>query len=99
MDGSKIFVSEQKKDVLEKIKKNIANNSSKKFILGEDYKYKKNNNGFIYEDELGKLNLPLPNLFGDFQLGTVSTAVAVTRNLDQFKIKESHIKSYNKNKK
>ena len=37
----KIFVSEQKKNVLEKIKKNIINNSSKKFIFGEDYDYKK----------------------------------------------------------
>jgi len=92
LSGSKIFVSEQKKDVLEKIKKNINNNSSKKFILGEDYKYKKNNNGFLYEDRLGKLNLPLPNLLGDFQLGTVSTAIAVTRNLNQFKINEYHIK-------
>ena len=92
LNGSKIFVSEQKNDVLEKIKKNIANNSSKKFILGEDYKYKKNNNGFIYEDKLGKINLPLPNLLGDFQLGTVSTAIAVARNLNQFKITDSHIK-------
>ena len=92
LNGSKIFVSEQKNDVLEKIKKNIANNSSKKFILGEDYKYKKNNNGFIYEDKLGKINLPLPNLLGDFQLGTVSTAIAVARNLNQFKITDYHIK-------
>ena len=93
LSGSKIFVSEQKNDVLEKIKKNIANNSSKKFILGEDYKYKKKNNGFVYEDKLGKINLPLPKtLLGDFQLGTVSTAIAVARNLNQFKITESHIK-------
>ena len=92
LSGSKIFVSEQKKNVLEKIKKNIFNNSSKKFILGENYKYKKNNNGFFYEDKLGKMNLPLPNLLGDFQLSTVSTAIAVARNLDQFKITEPHIK-------
>ena len=70
----------------------IFNNSSKKFILGENYKYKKNNNGFLYEDKLGKMNLPLPNLLGDFQLGTVATAIAVVRNLDQFKITEPHIK-------
>ena len=92
LSNSKIFVSEQKNSVLEKIKKNIANNSSKKFILGEDYKYKKDNNGLIYEDKLGELNLPLPNLLGDFQLGTVTTAIAVARNLNQFKISESHIK-------
>ncbi len=92
LSGSKIFVSEQKNDVLEKIKKNISNNSSKKFILGEDYKFEKNKNEWFYEDKLGKLNLPLPNLLGDFQFGTVATAIAVVRNLNQFKITESHIK-------
>ena len=90
--GSKIFVSEQKNDVLEKIKKNIANNSSEKFIFGQDYDYKKNTDGFIYKDKIGKMNLPLPNLSGDFQISNVSTAIAAARNLDQFKITESHIK-------
>ena len=89
---SKIVVSEQKNSVLQKIKKNIANNSSEKFIFGEDYDYKKNSKGFIYKDKLGKINLPLPNLSGDFQISNVSTAIAAARCLDQFKITESHIK-------
>ena len=73
----KIFVSEQKKNVLEKIKKNIINNSSsQKFIFGEDYDYKKDADKFIYKDKLGKINLPLPNLTGDFQISNVSTAIA-----------------------
>ncbi len=92
LNNSKIFVSEQKNNVLEKIKKNIANNSSKKFIFGKDYIYEKKNNGFLYKDKLGKINLPLPNLLGDFQISNVSTAIVVARNLDQFKIDESHIK-------
>jgi len=92
LSGSKIFVSEQKNDVLEKIKKNITNNSSEKFIFGEDYNYKKNTNGFIYKDKIGEMNLPLPNLSGDFQISNVSTAIAAARNLDQFKITESHIR-------
>ena len=92
LSGSKIFVSEQKNDVLEKIKKNITNNSSEKFIFGEDYDYKKNTSGFIYKDKIGKMNLPLPNLSGDFQISNVSTAIAAARNLDQFKITESHIR-------
>ncbi len=92
LSGSKIFVSEQKKSVLKKIKKNIANNSSKKFIFGEDYNYEKNADGFIYKDNINKMNLPLPNLSGDFQISNVSTAIVAARNLDQFKITESHIK-------
>ena len=34
----------------------------------------------------------MPNLLGDFQLATVSTAIAVARNLNQFKVNENHIK-------
>ena len=92
LGGSKIIISEQKSNVLEKIKKNIFRNSSEKFIFGEDYDYKKNINGFIYKDKIGKMNLPLPNLSGDFQISNVSTAIAAARNLDQFKITESHIR-------
>jgi len=92
LSGSKIFVSKQKNSVLEKIKKNITNNSSEKFIFGEDYNYEKNSDGFIYKDKIGKMNLPLPNLSGDFQISNVSTAIAAARNLDKFNIVESHIK-------
>ena len=92
LNGSKIIISEQERDILKKIKKNISNNSSEKFIFGEDYGYKKNSKGFIYKDKLDKINLPLPNLSGDFQISNVSTAIAAARCLDQFRITESHIK-------
>jgi dihydrofolate synthase/folylpolyglutamate synthase len=92
LKDSKIIVSEQKKDVLKEIKKNIANNSSKKIIFGENYNFKKNTDGFFYKDRFGQINLPLPNLSGDFQISNISTAIATIRNLVQFKINESHIK-------
>ena len=38
------------------------------------------------------MNLPLPNLSGDFQISNVSTAIATARGLGQFKITETHIK-------
>jgi len=89
--GSKIIVSEQKKDVLNKIKKIIHKNSSQKFIFGEDYNFFKNQNGFIYKDNKIKIKLPVPNLLGDFQMSNISTAINAARNLKQFKVKESHI--------
>ena len=91
LNGSRIILSEQKENILKKIKKNIFKNSSIKLIFGEDYKYKKTKNGFIYIDKKGKLSLPNPNLLGDFQISNVSTAICAIRNLDQFKIKQSHI--------
>ncbi len=48
---------------------------------------------FIYKDKLDILNLPLPNLLGDFQISNVCTAIATIRNLTEFHIKESHIKN------
>ena len=92
LNGSKIIVSEQKNDVLKKIKQNIINNSSKKLIFGKDYNFKKNTNIFVYKDKFSKIKLPLPNLAGDFQISNVSTAIATARSLEQFKITESHIK-------
>ena len=89
---SKIIVSEQKEEVLKNIRKNIYKNSSLKFIFGEDYKYTKTNNGFIFKDKKGELNLPYPNLLGEFQISNVCTAISTVRNLSQFKIKETHIK-------
>jgi len=92
LNESKIIISEQKNDVLKKIKKVISKNSSKKIIFGEDYFYKKNDNSFIYNDNLGEINLPLPNLSGDFQISNVSTAIATARKLDKFKITNFNIK-------
>ena len=52
----------------------------------------KNIDGFAYKDDFGEINMPLPNLSGDFQISNVSTAISVVRNLNQFDIKEKHIK-------
>ena len=92
LKDSRIFVAEQKNGILQKIKKNISGNSSEKIIFGKQYNYRKNINDFVYKDEYGKVNLPLPNLLGDFQISNISTAVAVARKLRQFKIKNSDIK-------
>ena len=92
LGGSKIIVSEQKEEVLKKIRENISKNSSLKFIFGQDYKYIKTNSGFIFKDKNGQINLPYPNLLGDFQIGNVCAAITTVRNLSQFKIKNTHIK-------
>ena len=92
LNNSKIFVSKQENHVLSKIKKNISKNSSQKFFFKKDFIYKKFSKGFIYKDQIGKINLPLPNLLGDFQIDNISTAIAVSRNLKKFFINEFHIK-------
>ena len=91
---SNIIVAKQSsKETLDIIKKTISANKSNKTIFNEEFSYSINENGFIYyEDKLGGLILPKPNLPGDFQVDNVATAIATLRKLD-LKIEEEHIKS------
>ncbi len=92
LNGSKIIISEQKNNVIEKIKKNINENSSEKILFSKDYSYEKKSNGFVYKDKMGEINLPSPNLCGDFQISNISTSIATVRALNQFSITETHIR-------
>ena len=92
--NSKIIVSNQdNKKTLEKIKKSIKSNNSKKIIFNELYSFSlEENNFFYYEDEYGGLKLPMPNLIGEFQLSNVATAIATLRNIEKLNISDDHIK-------
>ncbi len=92
--NSNIVVSKQNsKDTTEYIKKVISKNSSKKLYFNEDFSYTNGENGFFYyEDKLGGLKLPLPNILGQFQLENISTAVATLRQIN-IGIKDEDIKS------
>ena len=91
--NSKIIISNQNSsEVINIIKNNISNNSSKKIIYNEDFSCSENENGFIYyEDKIGGIKLPKPNILGEFQIDNISAAIATLRNLD-FQIQEDHIK-------
>ena len=52
----------------------------------------KENNFFYYEDQLGGLKLPTPNVKGQFQLENISTAIATLRTIKDFDVKDKHIK-------
>ncbi len=82
--NSNIIIAKQNKEqTMECIKKTIKNNSSNKLFFNEDYSYSIQENGFFYyEDKLGGLKLPLPNVLGQFQLENISTAIATVRTLN-----------------
>jgi len=90
--NSNIFVNQQEnKEISVKIKNALTNNSSKKYFFGEDFNIHRAENNFIqYQDEIGEIILPEPNLLGDHQLANISTAIAASRKL--FKVKDNHIK-------
>ena len=83
LNSNIIIAKQNKKETMECIKKTIKYNSSNKLFFNEDYSYSIQENGFFYyEDKLGGLKLPLPNVLGQFQLENISTAIATIRTLN-----------------
>ena len=92
--NSNIIVAKQSTNkIKENIKKTISNNGSNKFFHNENYSFTMQENDFFYyEDQFGRIKLPMPNVKGQFQLENVSTAIATLRTLKDFNIKDDHIK-------
>ena len=90
--NSNIIVAKQSaKDTMNCIKKTISQNLSSKVFFNDDFSYSINENDFFYyEDKLGGLKLPKPNVLGQYQLENISTAIATLRTLD-IGIKDEHI--------
>ena len=90
--NSNIFVNKQVNDeIREKIEKALEKNKSNKFYFGQDFNISRSENGFIqYQDELGELVLPEPNLLGEHQLYNISTAINASRKL--FNVTDDAIK-------
>ncbi len=90
--NSNIFINKQETpEITNKIKKSLKTNSSKKYFFSEDFHISRNENNFIhYQDDLGEILLPEPNILGEHQLGNISTSIAATRKI--FQIKDQYIK-------
>ena len=90
--NSNIFVNKQvNQEIREKIEHALEKNKSNKFYFGEDFNISRSENGFIqYQDELGELVLPEPNLLGEHQLYNISTAINASRKL--FNVTDDAIK-------
>tara|TARA_Y100000389_G_scaffold184984_1_gene203934 strand:+ start:675 stop:1940 length:1266 start_codon:yes stop_codon:yes gene_type:complete len=90
--NSNIIVAKQNsKEKMNFIKKTISQNSSNKIFFSDNFNYSfEENEFFYYEDKLGGLKLPMPNVLGQFQLENVSNAIATLRALD-IGIKDEHI--------
>ncbi len=91
--NSNIIVAKQStKETMDCIKKTISQNPSDKVFFNDDFSYTITENDFFYyEDKLGGLKLPMPNVLGQFQLENISTAIAALRKLN-LGIKDEHIK-------
>ena len=92
LNSNIIVANQNKKSTLNSIKKNINKNQSNKIYFNEDFSYLEGENNFFYfEDKIGGLKLPNPNVRGQFQLENISTAIATLRTLN-LGISDEHIK-------
>ena len=90
--NSNIIIAKQNSiKTIDCIKKTILQNPSNKVFFNDHFSYSINENDFFYyEDRLGGLKLPMPNVLGQFQLENISTAIATLRTLD-LNLKDEHI--------
>jgi len=91
LESNIIVAKQSNKKTIDGIKKTIYQNQSNKVFFNDDFSCSVGeNNFFYYEDKLGGLKLPMPNVLGQFQLENISTAIATLRTLD-LDIKDEHI--------
>ena len=90
--NSNIIIAKQNSiKTIDCIKKTILQNPSNKVFFNDHFSYSINENDFFYyEDKIGGLKLPMPNVLGQFQLENISTAIATLRTLD-LNLKDEHI--------
>ena len=90
--NSNIFINRQiNEEIGDKIEKALINNTSNKYFYGKHFNVSRQENSLVhYQDEIGEIILPEPNLLGDHQLYNVSTSIAASRKI--FNIKDEHIK-------
>ena len=90
--NSNIFINKQvNEEIREKIKESLAKNKSKKYFFNKDFNILRSANNFIqYQDDIGEIILPEPNILGDHQLYNISTSIAASRKV--FKVKDDDIK-------
>ena len=90
---TQIIISKQSSTVLKQIDKETENNSSPRFIFGEDFQVNKENGRFIYQDDQYLFDLDLPSLNGDHQLINAGTAIAaaqkILKKLDASKLNQA----------
>ena len=79
-------------EIGKKVEESLNQNTSNKYFFGKNFNISRSDNSFIqYQDDIGELILPEPNILGDHQLYNISTSIAASRKI--FNIKDQDIKS------
>ncbi len=74
-----VVIGVQPDEVREVLETVATQNSAPVLISGQDFDFYRDATGFVYQDTDGLLDLPLPRLNGDHQLGNAALAIAAIR--------------------
>ncbi len=88
-----VIIAKQKKSALKILEEQASKSKSETKIFGNDWKIKKQRNGFLFEMFGQKITFPNPSLAGEHQIENASTAIAAALTQKQFSITEDKIKS------
>ena len=77
--GVPVYVANQPDSVIDVIKGVAARNTSPVIIARQDFDYYEQGGRFIYQDESGLLDLPMPSLAGNHQLANAALAISAIR--------------------
>ena len=74
-----VAVGRQEDDVRETIEEVARKNGSRVVMAGQDFDAYRDATGFVYQDEEGLMDLPMPKLIGEHQLDNAALALATIR--------------------
>jgi len=74
-----VYVAEQANSVLDVIGRVAAKNKSTMTVARQDYDFYEQSGRFVYQDEFGLLDLPMPALAGTHQLANAALAISALR--------------------
>jgi len=77
--GVPVVVAPQESGARDVIEEVALKTKAKPFFALQDFDYYRDATGFVYQDEEGLLDLPLPRLVGEHQLANAALAVAAVR--------------------
>ena len=77
--GIPVIIGQQHDNVRNALEKIAAERGCKSYVFRQDFDGYEQRGRFIYQDEFGLLDMPLPTLKGTHQLSNAATAIAATR--------------------
>lgn len=77
--GTPVVIGQQQDAAREVIEEVAQKNGCKTFIARQDFDGFEQRGRFVYQDEWGLLDLPIPNLKGTHQIDNATTAIAASR--------------------